>query len=216
MEINGVKVIENEDGLFLLKDLFNMSGQPEHKRPSAFLAQKQTKDLLNVFDGAVERNRGRFGGVYASKEIVLAYAMWLSPDFYKKVVTTFLHVAEGRLGEAAIEADTEASRAAAVKFGMAYIEHDRYAFSDKEKAIELFKCVNTPMETFKTRMKNIIRVEFAGALKKNRKPIELIKEVTNISFYKHGITDSSIVVECYNDLIEDGLIRTDGFNVVAL
>lgn len=210
MKINGVLVTKNENGLFLLKDLFNMSGQPEHKRPSAFLAQKQTQTLISLFDGALERNRGRYGGVYASKEVAIAYAMWLSPEFYREVVNT---VSDHLLVE---QAEAEAARCAAIKFGMAYIEQDRHAFSDKEKAIELFKCVNTPLETFKTRMKNIIRVEFAGALKKERKLAELIKEVTNISFYKHSITNGSLVVECYNDLINEGLIKTDGFKVVAL
>jgi hypothetical protein len=217
MIIDNVEIAQNENGLFLMRDLFKASGLAAHKNPTVYLSSSEGASLLKLLgDDAISRTRGTKGGVYVSKYLVIAYATWLSPEFFLKVIKTFERVATGDLKGAAIEADTDASRAAAVRIGMSYIESDRYMFKDKEKAIELLKTASVSEETFKDRTKNNIKVEITTFLSKKRKASDLITEVTRVSAFKHGVTSSHLVFECYNDMLEDGVIRSDGVYVAAI
>ena len=93
---------KNEKGLYCLNDLHKASGGLSNKQPRYFLTNKQTKELivecqtdsgipLSVIKG------GDFQGTYAVKEIVYAYAMWISPKFYHHVIQTYDAVVTGQL-----------------------------------------------------------------------------------------------------------------------
>ncbi len=92
--IIGTSPIRQLDDLYSLNDLHVASGSAEKDRPSHFLRNDQTKALVaeleNVQICAFKILQGRSGGTYACKELVIAYAAWISPAFHLKVIRVFL------------------------------------------------------------------------------------------------------------------------------
>lgn len=111
--------IKQVDGLYCLNDLHKASGGADKHRPAYFMARAETKALVsaieqNYDDGipsslsqkanngnpssvkpvAVKVIKGNFAagskqGTYACRELVYAYAMWISADFYLSVIRVF-------------------------------------------------------------------------------------------------------------------------------
>lgn len=84
-------------GRYCLNDLHRaavLSGANKRtKEPSKFLESQQTIDLINEIEttqdsgsSAVQTVEGRNGGTFVVKELVYAYAMWISPAFHLKVI----------------------------------------------------------------------------------------------------------------------------------
>jgi KilA-N domain len=90
----GTFAIREIDGLFSLNDLHLASGGGQQHRPKYWLANKQTQDLVaEISKGGItpfESKRGRNGGTYACKELVIAYAAWISAAFHLRVIRVFL------------------------------------------------------------------------------------------------------------------------------
>jgi len=88
--------IRQHDGLYSLNDLHKASGGEENYKPAFFLRNEQTKALISEMDkGAdlhlyLQTTRGKYGGTYACREIVIAYAAWISAAFQLKVIRVFL------------------------------------------------------------------------------------------------------------------------------
>lgn len=82
------------DGLFSLNDLHKASGSNPSQRPGNFLGIDQTKALIAEIETAeipaVTTREGRNGGTYACRELVIAYAAWISATFHLKVIRVFL------------------------------------------------------------------------------------------------------------------------------
>jgi len=89
--------IHQEDGLYSLNDLHQASGGDPSQRPGNFLGTDQTKSLIaeisNAGISAFKTTRGKYGGTYACKELVIAYASWISAEFHLKVIRVFLDAA---------------------------------------------------------------------------------------------------------------------------
>ena len=85
------KDIRTLDGLYSLNDLHKASGAESKHRPNYFLSNQQTKELLAEIeiDGipAIKAKQGV--GTYVCKELVYAYAMWISPKFNLEVIRAF-------------------------------------------------------------------------------------------------------------------------------
>lgn len=116
MQIANTEVFVNENGLYSLMDLHKASGLPKSYLPNKFFENKSTMALISSLELAYgkektiqARNGGANAGYCACKELVVAYAMWLSPDFYRNVIQTFIHVAEGNETAALQTAGTTAS-----------------------------------------------------------------------------------------------------------
>ena len=90
----GTSSIRQIDGLYSLNDLHKASGGEAKHRPGYFLTNDQTKALIVEIQTAgipaVKSAEGRNGGTYACKELVIAYAAWISPAFHLKVIRVFL------------------------------------------------------------------------------------------------------------------------------
>ena len=86
------------ENLFSLNDLHVSSGGNLKHKPSNFIRLDTTKDLAAEIERCENSNialkviRGAQGGTYACEELMLAYAMWISPKFHLVVLRAFLNL----------------------------------------------------------------------------------------------------------------------------
>ena len=99
-------VRQDEHGRFSLNDLHQAAGGDPSIRPGEWLRNKQTVELAAEISAstagisAIESRTGNNGGTYVARELVYAYAMWISPAFNLKVIRTFDALVTGKLGPA--------------------------------------------------------------------------------------------------------------------
>ena len=100
LTIADTAIRQDAEGRYCLNDLHRAavaSGANERtKEPGKFFASQQTTDLVaelettqNLGSSPVSRIEGRNGGTYVVKELVYAYAMWISPAFHLKVIRAY-------------------------------------------------------------------------------------------------------------------------------
>ena len=90
------KQIRLHDGLYSLNDLHKAADGVRKHTPSRFIRNEQTQELIkeveqdpnlglgvNTIHGGINR------GTYVCKELVYAYAMWISPKFHLAVIRAF-------------------------------------------------------------------------------------------------------------------------------
>lgn len=91
--------VRQHNGLYSLNDLHKASGGEENFKPAFFLRNDQAKALIaELTKGAdlhlfLKTTKGRNGGTYACRELVIAYAAWINAAFHLKVIRVFLAVA---------------------------------------------------------------------------------------------------------------------------
>jgi hypothetical protein len=86
------------DGLFSLNDLHAAAGGEAKHQPALFARRRSTRDLVQELLGASTKtqtplrtiNDGTNNGTYACRELVIAYAAWISAAFHLKVIRVFL------------------------------------------------------------------------------------------------------------------------------
>ncbi|MDP8051022.1 KilA-N domain-containing protein [Pasteurella atlantica] len=100
---NQISTFEN---LYSLNDLHKASGSNKNHQPTFFIRNTQTQELIAEIE--TENNRSANSqialkiikggnsvqGTFACKEIVIAYAMWISPKFHLVVLRAFLEMYE--------------------------------------------------------------------------------------------------------------------------
>lgn len=107
--IDGVSVRRDQNARFCLNDLHRAAGGEERHKPGNFFRLENIKELCAEIDrcsdvsiASVESIRGGPNqGTYVCKELVLAYAMWISPSFNLKVIRTFDAVVTGHANHSA-------------------------------------------------------------------------------------------------------------------
>nr|WP_232435422.1 KilA-N domain-containing protein [Pseudomonas putida] len=104
--ICGVKIRQDSEGRYSLNDLEKAAkadGVVKDIRPNEWLSLQATKEiegfLITENPGfkPVESKAGRYGGTYASRELIYSYAMWISPAFHLHVIRTFDAVVVGHI-----------------------------------------------------------------------------------------------------------------------
>ena len=90
--------VRQHNGLFSLNDLHKAAGGEEKHQPAFFVRREETQALIAEIKSAdsqicLESRRGNNGGTYACRELVIAYAAWISAAFHLKVIRVFLAVA---------------------------------------------------------------------------------------------------------------------------
>ncbi|MCQ9120994.1 hypothetical protein BKG95_02535 [Rodentibacter pneumotropicus] len=90
--------ISQLDNLYNLKDLHRVSGNEAKHEPYRFVRLDTTQELISEIQKEdptatpLKTLRGTHGGTYACEELVLAYAMWISPKFHLVVLRAFLNM----------------------------------------------------------------------------------------------------------------------------
>lgn len=85
------------DGLYCLNDLHKVSGKDAKHKPANFMRLDTTQGLCIEIDRCSDVSiaykiikGGLKQGTYVCLELVYAYAMWISPPFYLKVIRTIM------------------------------------------------------------------------------------------------------------------------------
>ena len=91
----GANIIRQIDSLYSLNDLHRAAGGEARHQPGKFTSLEQTKALIAELGNSPDSESlkitaGRNGGTYACKELVIAYAAWISAAFHLKVIRAFL------------------------------------------------------------------------------------------------------------------------------
>ncbi|GAB6853030.1 KilA-N domain-containing protein [Asaia astilbis] len=110
----------DNEGRYCLNDCHKASGGDASKAPGQWMANKQTKALIAEIETveiptvsetagkSVATLEGRNGGTYVAKELVYAYAMWISPLFHLKVIRAFDALVQGNTHQPATVIPPEA------------------------------------------------------------------------------------------------------------
>src|SRR5450830_1416718 len=99
INIADTMITTDQDGRFCLNDLHKASGGEDRHVPGYWLENRQAAELIAELETTgipVVKKPGRNGGTYVCKELVYAYAMWISPKFHLQVIRTFDAVATGQ------------------------------------------------------------------------------------------------------------------------
>jgi len=91
----GNVAIRARNGLYSLNDLHRASGNEAKHQPALFIRREETKALIAEIGNSTDSQSlfaqgGRNGGTYACRELVIAYAAWISAAFHLKVIRVFL------------------------------------------------------------------------------------------------------------------------------
>jgi hypothetical protein len=96
--IADVAIRQDAKGRYNLNDFHRAAGANDKHRPSRWAENQQAKDLAAELESEqgkavnpalVLQKGGKAPGTYVARELVYAYAMWISPAFHLKVIRTF-------------------------------------------------------------------------------------------------------------------------------
>lgn len=90
----GVEIHQDSEGRFSLNDFHRAAGGEVRHKPSEWARLQQSQELIEELtkEGITALRTARGGaapGTYVCKELVYAYAQWISPRFHLHVIRTF-------------------------------------------------------------------------------------------------------------------------------
>lgn len=106
LTIASTKIRQDAEGRFCLNDCHKASGLGGEKRPSKWLVTEQAKGLIAELEvgpnsgsplHTVKSGLNSERGTYVCKELVYAYAMWISPAFHLHVIRAFDDLMQGKI-----------------------------------------------------------------------------------------------------------------------
>lgn len=89
--INGATIRQYERELYCVNDLHKASDDEEKHKPFNWMRAKSTQTLINKLPKPRHEivwvvRGGTTQGTFVCKELVFAYAMWVSPEFFIRVL----------------------------------------------------------------------------------------------------------------------------------
>lgn len=94
IQIERIEIKLDTEGRYCLNDLHKAAGgEPKHT-PGRFTCTDTFMELCeelsrNQDESPISSKAGRGGGTFVCRELVYAYAMWISPAFHLKVIRAF-------------------------------------------------------------------------------------------------------------------------------
>lgn len=92
LTICSTEIRQDADGRYCLNDPHKAAGAERRHEPLNWRNTDSFNELvaeLSSTGNPVVTSRGRSGGTYVVKELVYAYAMWISPSFHLKVIRAY-------------------------------------------------------------------------------------------------------------------------------
>lgn len=136
--IDGFTIKQDSEGRYCLNDIWKASGEDKTDQVSNWLRSDKTANLI---ENLTPQNRGikpldvkagRYGGTYAVKELVYAYAMWISAEYHLKVIRAYDRLATD--GVTVHENSAEAFLKNPTPFMKIMVEHAERLEAEKLKA----------------------------------------------------------------------------------
>lgn len=121
---NQLTILEKQilqiDNLYNLNLVHQANGELRKHQPSNFLRLDTTQELIAEIESdgqtqAVKVYRGSQGGTYVCEELVLSYAMWISPKFHLIVLRAFLAMHRNQPQQLALPVVTDDFKQAMIK-----------------------------------------------------------------------------------------------------
>ena len=109
LTICNIQVRQDKDDRFCLNDLHKAAGAENKHRPSLWLENQQAKELIEEIQKAgipAIKSKQRVG-TFAVKELVYAYAMWISAKFHLHVIRAYDEIVVNELKKAKLKKDPE-------------------------------------------------------------------------------------------------------------
>lgn len=95
LAIAGIGIRQDDQGRYCLNDLHKAAGGESRHRPSLWSENQQTQALVAELEGEagipalVSNHGGTNAGTFVCKELVYAYAMWISAKFHLQVIRAY-------------------------------------------------------------------------------------------------------------------------------
>lgn len=106
--ISNVAIHQDAEGRYSLNDLHKAAGGNPKHAPAQWMRLEQVDELIEAILNVqictikpVESRKGRYGGTYVCKELVYAYATWISAEFFLTVIRAYDELVSGRIEQSA-------------------------------------------------------------------------------------------------------------------
>ena len=109
IHIANLTINQSSNGLYSINDIHRASGGLAKHQPAAWMRLQSTTNLIRLMESQVinqqsknlvvetieGRNYGGNSGTFVCRKLVVAYALWISTEFFSHVLDVFLDVIDG-------------------------------------------------------------------------------------------------------------------------